>query len=506
MTTAPAVVDYTNLGYTALRRAMLDLARESLPEYTDLSENDVGVLLIELFAYASDVTLYYQTRIAENLFPETSDEPESLLQLLRLIGYELLPPSPARVDLRIGVDPTIAVPLTLPARTRFTATTTDAVPFETVDAITVTPAQLGAPEPDTGLRYYFPIPVMQGATQNDQVAISDGSPNQLYPLPSKPAIAGSIEVVVQEPGGPTSWREVDTLATSTPVDRDFATEGAADGSTSLLFGDGLNGMIPPSGAVIEATYLLGGGTAGNIAAGTEFTSAVPEIKEVTNPFAAAGGTDVESVDRARRLAPRLFRAQDRAVTTDDYRDLVSRVPGVGKVEAVTAGWNEIVLYVAPAGAVTEPSDLLKRDVLAYLEPRRMATTSLRVVGPQAADIYLRATVNAQPYYYAADVQRAVEAAVASYLDFDAVTFAQQIYLSKIYDLIQSLPQVASLNVTQFSLTPDGGMAENGVIALAPYELPRPGYRDNPDTPPFPSDTSLRPPIVTTIVGGAQEAR
>ena len=117
MTTAPAVVDYTNLGYTALRRAMLDLARESLPEYTDLSENDVGVLLIELFAYASDVTLYYQTRIAENLFPETSDEPESLLQLLRLIGYELLPPSPARVDLRIGVDPTIAVPLTLPART-----------------------------------------------------------------------------------------------------------------------------------------------------------------------------------------------------------------------------------------------------------------------------------------------------------------------------------------------------------------------------------------------------
>ncbi len=144
---------------------------------------------------------------------------------------------------------------------------------------------------------------MQGATQNDQVAVSDGSPNQLYPLPSKPAISGSIEVVVQEPGGPTSWRQVDTLATSTPVDRDYATEGAADGSTSLLFGDGLNGMIPPSGAVIEATYLLGGTTIGNVAAGIEFTSAVAEIKEVTIPSAVAGGTDIESVDRARRLAP-----------------------------------------------------------------------------------------------------------------------------------------------------------------------------------------------------------
>ena len=41
-------IDYTNLGYESLREAMLDLARESLPEWTDFSENDIGVLLLEL--------------------------------------------------------------------------------------------------------------------------------------------------------------------------------------------------------------------------------------------------------------------------------------------------------------------------------------------------------------------------------------------------------------------------------------------------------------------------
>ena len=87
-------IDYTNLGYDSLREAMLALARESLPELTDFSENDLGVLLIELFAYACDITLYYQTRIASNLFPATSDEPDALVQLLRLIGYELRPPAP----------------------------------------------------------------------------------------------------------------------------------------------------------------------------------------------------------------------------------------------------------------------------------------------------------------------------------------------------------------------------------------------------------------------------
>jgi hypothetical protein len=504
MSAAPTAVDYTNIGYEGLRRSMLELARESLPEYTDLTENDLGVLLIELFAYACDITLYYQTRIAENLFPETSDEPEALLQLLRLIGYELLPPAPARVDLRIGVDPTIAVPLTIAAGEPFTASTTDPVVFETVETITITPGQLTAPDPTTGFRHYFPIPVVQGATQNrEPVANADGSPNQLYSLALKPVVAGSITVFVLEPGGETTWRETPTLATSTPADRQFVVQSSTDGSAWILFGDGTNGMIPPRAAPISATYRVGGGPQGNVAAGTEFTSHLNEIKETTNPHAAAGGIPAESTDRARRVAPRLFRAQDRAVTADDYRDLLLQVPGIGKAEAVVAGWNDIVCYVAPAGTVTEPSDLLKRDVLAYLEPRRMTTTTLTVIGPRAADIYLAATINAQPYFYAADVQREAEEAVASYLSFDAVSFGQAVYLSKIYDLIQSLPQVASLNVTEFSRAPDGTVAPEGVIALAPYELPRPGYRDNPDTPPFPANKALRPPLIAIVTGGVQ---
>ena len=77
-------IDYTNLGYDSLREAMLAQARESVPEWTDFSENDLGVVLVELFAHACDITLYYQTRIASNLFPETSDEPDALVQLLDL--------------------------------------------------------------------------------------------------------------------------------------------------------------------------------------------------------------------------------------------------------------------------------------------------------------------------------------------------------------------------------------------------------------------------------------
>ena len=49
---------------------------------------------------------------------------------------------------------------------------------------------------------------------------------------------------------------------------------------------------------------------------------------------------------------------------------------------------------------------------------------------------------------------AAAAAVAQYLAFEAVDFGQPIFLSKVYDIIQNLPQVTSLTVFKFSQTPD----------------------------------------------------
>ncbi|MFI6289870.1 baseplate J/gp47 family protein [Streptomyces sp. NPDC051018] len=511
MTGAP--IDYTNIGYDALRAAMLELARERLPEWTDQSENDLGVLLIELFAYAADVTLYYQTRIAANLLPETSDEPEALLQLLRLIGYEPLPPAPASVDLEIAFEETAGLPLTVPARTAFTLAQPGRRPltFETpadVEITTLPPA-----DPD-GLRRFSPLVAVEGLTVPDEaVGVSDGSGNQLYPLEKRPVIRDSIEVTVGEPGGPTRWTEVPTLASSTPADRHFVSRRDASGSAVIRFGDGVNGMAPPGADTatpvrITASYRIGGGTEGNVGPNLSFAPGWPPIKEAVNTGAATGGTAAEDLERARSLAPRLFRAQERAVTLDDHIDLARRVPGVGKVKAVAGSWNEVTLYVAPTGRVAPPSELLKRDLLAHFEQHRMASVSLSLVGPAPCDIYLGATIRAQPYFARSAVKRAVEDTIASYLAFDNVDFGGRIYLSRVYDLLQELEQVVSLTVFKFGTDPAlpadivsrPQVEPSGVIVPKAHELPRAGYREGPrGTPDF--DLTDRPPIFTIIEGG-----
>src|SRR6185295_1195468 len=121
MASLPAI-DYTNKDFQSLRRAMLELARYRLPEWTDQSPSDLGVLLVELFAYMGDVVLYYQDRIANESFPQTAVERRSVVNLMRLIGYELSPPAPASVEITLVFNvpaPGAATIVTIPQGAQF---------------------------------------------------------------------------------------------------------------------------------------------------------------------------------------------------------------------------------------------------------------------------------------------------------------------------------------------------------------------------------------------------
>src|SRR5437879_5581409 len=89
------VIDYLARDYSSFRKALLDLIPSKLPEWTDRSEADFGVVLIELLAYMADILSYYQDRIANEAFLSTAQERRSVIEHLRLIGYEMPGAAPA---------------------------------------------------------------------------------------------------------------------------------------------------------------------------------------------------------------------------------------------------------------------------------------------------------------------------------------------------------------------------------------------------------------------------
>src|SRR2546423_3019680 len=105
------VIDYLARDYASCRRALLDLIPSKLPEWTDRSEADFGIVLIELFAYMADILSYYQDRVANEAFLNTAQERRSVINHLRLIGYEMAAAAPAAARLSVIVANTVNNPV-----------------------------------------------------------------------------------------------------------------------------------------------------------------------------------------------------------------------------------------------------------------------------------------------------------------------------------------------------------------------------------------------------------
>lgn len=89
------------------------------------------------------------------------------------------------------------------------------------------------------------------------------------------------------------------------------------------------GMPRVRRAKIEVQYQVGGGPSGNWAARslTKALSSQPNLT-ITQPFAAIGGAEAETLSEAKGPAVALLTEPQRAITLKDFEDLTLATPGV----------------------------------------------------------------------------------------------------------------------------------------------------------------------------------
>ncbi len=520
------LIDYTNKDYASLRAALLQLATERLPEWTDKSPNDLGVMLLELVAYLGDSLFYNQDRIAAESFLETAVERRSVLQHLRLIGYELKPPLAASADLTLlfkwpsspGVTivsvaqgttfKTTAAVTGVPINFQYVQPTTititlAALPYGIIDAsgALAVRATLPAQLPAGSIAYlaYQTLPVSQidknvGSVNvpaqlpvnPEIVASSDGSPGQRHRIALAPILDDTLKVWVDEGGGLELWTLVPSLLNSSNTDTHYFVRRDENGVVFLNFGDGTFGKMPARGLNnIVAVYAVGGGAKGNVPpyAISKAVTSIQDLKLVANApsadgrrsGAAGGGTDAETAASAVQRGPLLFRAMGRAVTESDY-EVLAKTFGVGKAKAKARNWNNILLIVAPEGG-GDVSDTLKQDLLAFLDTKRLMTSLVQIADPVYVAVLVDATVFVQPQFSKLLVQQAVMNAIANLLAFDNVEFGQPVYISKVYEVIQDLAGVDHVSITKFArkdaFDPSQPIPTSGTLDFVPEngELP-----------------------------------
>lgn len=88
-TAASPVLDYLARDYEALRTRLLDRIAVLLPDWTDRSPADIGVTLIELFAYLGDRLSYRQDAVAQEAALSTARRRVSVRRHARLLDYHV---------------------------------------------------------------------------------------------------------------------------------------------------------------------------------------------------------------------------------------------------------------------------------------------------------------------------------------------------------------------------------------------------------------------------------
>ena len=438
-----ASIAYTNKDYDSLRRELLARVPQLTDRWTDFNASDLGVVLLELFCGIGDMLAYYLDAQAAEAFLPTARQRQNVINLCKLISYRLDTPVAATTTLRFALAAPLDEDLTIPAGTACRARLEDGdVEFETaLDAV----IPRGRTEVDVDAR--------QGRRKSESFT-GTGEPGQRLVLAGKSIAQGSIRVRIQE----REWTEVAHFQESDAGSLHFQTETDALDETTIVFGDGVHGAVPPPGEPVEVEYLETLGAAGNLGPNlvTEVLDAVyldgaQVALSVTNPAPATNGADRETLEHARRQAPAELRSLWKAVTKEDYKALAEGFPGVAKAQILDVNdcgnirYYQVNLAVAPDGG-GPPSALLKRDLAEFLESRKVITVEINLFDP----VYRPVSVDADVFAHAGEdldlVRSRVEDALAEHFAFDRMDFGKAVRFSDLVALIDGVRGVSHVRM------------------------------------------------------------
>jgi hypothetical protein len=495
-TPAPAnpVSDYSSRDYDSVYQDLLNRIPVYLPGWTSQSPNDFGIVLLQMYAYVTDLVSYYVDRLAGEAFIETATQAVSIISLASMLDYQATLSAGSTVELQLTLDVNILGPYTVPAGTGFSTVGTStqaAIAFETIEDLTIagnnaaTPSVVGT------------VLAVQGTTQsNEAVAISDGTVNQIYPLLFNPVSAGSFTVSVDLGLGPQAWSSQQSLLNSGPTAQVYTTFVDANGVFYIIFGDGVNGYVPPLGSPIYCTYMINDGATGNVGIGTitQPLSSLVGIVAVTNPQAASGGTDSESLSSIQQNAPASLKTLNRAVTSQDIETLAIQVSGVEWASSAQVTYQLVNLYIAPFGG-GPPTTALQDAVAQYVDALVMANTTVTILPPTYIPIDISVTVVAYSNYGNTTTENVVSSALATLLSLPNTGFGARISLGLVYQAILEQPGVnyAIVNgISRETLVTLTGSLTNGTPASSLSVTPLP-------QPVFDGDTL----VLTNLTGGTQ---
>lgn len=470
-------IDYTSRDYQAYKELLINKLQEKMPEYTDISETDAGIVILESLANGLDICSYYADAMANDVMLATTQDRRLAVLLAQDLGYSPYNQTASKVPIVFTLEIEQEEDVIIGRGTVVTTVDSDdveAIPFETEKDLVIPAGKLGN-ETDENGKYLYSVLAVQGETiEDDYIGSSNGTPYQSFVLSYSEVLVDSLEVYVDEGEGESLWTRVENFQDCDENSMVYTITIDEYDNCTIEFGSGLKGKIPSifdNG--IRASYRVGGGKIGNVQPNTitVIETDIPYVEECFNLEPTILGHEKESVEEIRYNAPAHNRTRDRAVTLKDYEDLlkinVSKVDsfyGILNTKAVKSDSNPLgvtLYYQMREGYSMSPS--LEKDISTFFDPRIILGTSYSLSPFVDNPINIEVSLIVQRDYSRAEVKEEVEQFITSYFSYGNFTFEDEITKSELEEEVKnSIEGVKSFRI----VTP----TEDIIVSPEPYYI------------------------------------
>ena len=428
-------------------------------QFKDLDYEGANInVLLDVLAYNTYLNGFYTNMVASEMFLDSAQLRDSVISHAKELNYIPRSFTSSKATITVDIIPSSTVTSVLiPKYTSFTSRSgSNTYTFATSDAVVLNTSNSGV--------FSTTLDVYEGVIASETFVVNLSNTSQRYVLSNPTIDTSSLNVTLYEDNGATimPYTRADQLLGVTDTTKAFFLQGAENQQYEIVFGDGVFGRKPKDGSSVVVKYRVSSGELSNGC--YEFASdgsidGHPNV-QITTVTSSQGGSVAESIQDIKFNAPRLFQAQNRAVTESDYEVLllnqfadIQAISAYGGETVLPPQFGKVFISVDVANADGAPESR-KKAYYDYIIQKTPATITVEFINPQ----FLYTKVNTTVYYdvnntikSTADIETSAKAAISQYNNDSLGNFKKTLYFSRLAELIDASDSSVLSNDTSLNL-------------------------------------------------------
>ena len=310
-------------------------------QFTDYDFNGSAMsVVLNALAYTTHYISVYNNLSLSEVFLDSAQLRNSVVSKAKELNYMPRQRQASIAVLSISVDTgsSLGPSVLIPRNTKFSSEIDgESYEFVTVDDVPLLPT--------TGTEYASEsVSVYQGTFQKQSWTVLGGS-NQRYVIENDGVDTRYLTMKIYAQQGSTNitnWYLNEDITEADQSSTIYFAQEASNGRIELYFGDGVVGRVPINDNYIEVEFLSSKGQLANGCSNFELVNDIGLISRgnfnVSTITKASEGSERESIESIKLLAPKSFQAQNRAVTVADYEQLIKKQ--LGSIETMNIWGGE----------------------------------------------------------------------------------------------------------------------------------------------------------------------